>query len=176
MSRATKTLSVSLFIAIIAALFLNYIGQQPAQHQTDGSIAPLPKISEVDRITVKHGSSGSKAELKRNPENDTWEATQNGEASAVNAEVIEEFTDALAEMDIHREVTSDASRHPDLHVDESGSRISWYQEDNLIGGVVLGRFNINAAGDPEVFFRPSGSDRVYTANPDVKNLVANIIK
>ncbi len=175
MSKATKTLFFSLLIVTLVAILLNITDDRSAQQHTDGSQAELPNISEADRITIEHSSSGSRSQLFHNRESDDWEVSSNQEASAVDEETIEQFIEALSNIEFHREVTNDAALHSDYQVDERGTRISFYQEDNLVGGIILGRFNLDSAGNPTTFIRISGNNTVYTTESDMITIVANFV-
>lgn len=164
MSNATKTLFASLLITTFGAFILTYWNSLSAPDQTDGLAVSKFDITEVDRITIENSSSGGSIEVSYNFEIERWKVRHSENGQNESPEAVNEFIEALSKLDIHREVTSDPSRHSDYHVDHTGIQLRWYEGGGEKGGVILGRFNFEGFGGAEVFIRMLGSDTVYTAD------------
>ncbi len=164
MSNATKTLFATLLITTFGALILSHWNSLSAPETTDGAAIPEFDITEVDRITIENATSGGWIEVSYNHEAERWEVHLSENGRNESPEEVNDFIEALSKPDIHREVTSNPSRHSDYHVDHTGIQLRWYKDGNEKGGVILGRFNFEGAGGAEVFIRPMESDGVYAAD------------
>jgi len=159
MSNATKTLLALFAVLLVITGIVKLTGNGSSSKGLRSAIIKVDsaKVNKIDIQTLKHGPVTLYKKKK------TW-YVEGKDTPAYKAQtnliagILGHFTDLMP----NAVVTRDKSKFRRYQVDTTGTMVDFYNGNKKLGGIILGRFQMEGRRDMNSYVRPENKQVVYS--------------
>jgi len=161
MTNATKSLLIVFVSLLVITGLVKWAGNSSSSEVFQTQIVEVD-TAQVNRIVIETPTQNRTITLRRGDPGWSVTGSGSGESYPADAAAVERALGQLNELNVKAVATRDPEKHTRFKVDSTGTRVTLYDEDNELAGLVLGAPQIVSRSEFNSYVRPSDEDAVYT--------------